>query len=290
MAWQLLTLTVDQPQADALSEALTEAGALSVTLEDAEDEPIFELPPDTVIFWTRCKITGLFEEGIALTPLVLALEHQLNAPIESQITALPDEDWERVCLDQFQPMSFGERLWICPTWHTLPPGAGIVVTLDPGLAFGTGSHPTTRLILQWLDQADLTGKVVIDYGCGSGILAIAAAKLGAARVIAVDYDPQALVATANNAAENHCEHLIQAVLPKDCPEIKADIILANIIVNPLIELMPVFISHLQPGGDLILSGLLQDQESLLLTQVPSALQHVKTVQVEEWLRVDLRLK
>jgi ribosomal protein L11 methyltransferase len=285
MPWQLLTLNVDKSHADELNEALESAGALSVTLEDAQDEPIFELPPDTVLLWSRCKLTGLFEEGFDLEPVVASLEHAFNIPIESQITQLPDEDWERVCLDQFQPMCFGQRLWICPSWHQLPADAGVVITLDPGLAFGTGSHPTTRLMLQWLDDADITGKTVIDYGCGSGILGIAAAKLSASRVIGIDYDPQALTATHNNAAENHVS--IEGYLPEDCPDIQVDIILANIIVNPLIELMPVFVSHLKTGGSLILSGLLQDQKDLLLSHLPSELHCANIAQHEDWIRLDL---
>lgn len=285
MPWQLLTLTVEQTHAEQLSEALHDAGALSVTLEDAQDEPIFELPPDTVIYWSRCKLTGLFEQDAVLPPLIADLEHAFNAPIESQITQLPDQDWERVCLDQFKPMLFGERLWICPSWHNLPPDSGVIVTLDPGLAFGTGSHSTTRLMLEWLDSADVAGKTVIDYGCGSGILAIAAAKLGAAQVIGVDYDPQALTATQNNAAENGVS--IQGYLPNDCPDLKADIILANIIVNPLIELMPVFVAHLKAGGHLVLSGLLKEQVGLLLSHLPSSLHHIHTAYHEDWARVDV---
>lgn len=285
MPWQQITITVDKAHSEQLNEALDLAGALSITLEDALDEPIFELPPDTVLLWTRCKITGLFEEHFDLEPLAKQLEQDLQIPLEVHITDLPDEDWERVCLDQFKPMNFGQRLWICPSWHHLPPETGVIITLDPGLAFGTGSHPTTGLMLQWLDGANVQNKTVIDYGCGSGILAIAAAKLGASRVIGVDYDPQALTATQNNSQEN--EVVVETYLPADCPDIQADIILANIIVNPLIELMPVFVSHLKQGGSLILSGLLEDQLELLLSHLPASLKCVNTAQKEEWMRVDL---
>lgn len=295
MPFQLLTLTVDQPHAESLSDALTDSGALSVTLEDSQDEPIFETPPDTVILWSRCKLTGLYDEQDDLRPLVLALEQKLNTAIEYSIAVLPDQDWERACLDQFKPMCFGKRLWVSPSWceppeNLSPPfpkggSGGIYVTLDPGLAFGTGSHSTTRLMLEWLDGADMADKTVIDYGCGSGILAIAAAKLGAARVIGVDYDPQALTATHNNAAENKVE--IEAYLPADCPDIQADIILANIIVNPLIELMPVFVAHLKAGGQLILSGLLNTQVNLLLSHLPPTLTCRHQTQHEDWIRLDL---
>jgi ribosomal protein L11 methyltransferase len=286
MPWQLLTLTIDRSRVEQLNEALELAGALSITLEDAQDEPIFELPPDTVLLWSRCKLTGLFEEGFELSPVVTSFEHQMNTPIESQITQLPDQDWERVCLDQFQPMCFGKRLWVSPSWRRGEAclAQAITVTLDPGLAFGTGSHPTTRLMLQWLDGADLTNKTVIDYGCGSGILAIAAAKLGAAKVIGIDYDPQALTATHNNAAENNVQ--IECYLPDMCPDIKADIILANIIVNPLIELMPIFVAHLKEGGSLILSGLLTEQRELLLSHLPASLRYLNEGLQEDWLRLD----
>lgn len=297
MGWQTLTVTIDKAHAEQLNEALELAGALSVTLEDAQDEPIFELPPDAILLWTRCKITGLFEDDYDLQTLIKQLEQDLAIPLEIQIAELADQDWVRVCLEQFKPMCFGQRLWVVPSWEIeVERPQGVCVQLDPGLAFGTGSHPTTRLMLEWLDSADLENKTVIDYGCGSGILGIAAAKLGAARVIGVDYDPQALTATRNNSEENKV--IVETYFPAGAntsgtsptlPEIQADLILANIIVNPLIELMPVFLSHLKPGGSLILSGILKEQEQYLLSHIPTHFIHRATTQHEDWIRVDLQL-
>jgi len=245
MPWQQLTLTVTHEQVDVVSVALTEMGALTVTIEDALDEPLFETPPQSLVLWSHCRITGLFEMNISLPPLTAHLEHLLQASIESQITQLPDQDWERVCLEHFKPMLFGKNLWICPSWDSVSQNDATIIKLDPGLAFGTGTHPTTRLMLEWLDQANVRDKTVIDYGCGSGILAIAAARLGAKQVIAVDHDPQAITATMNNAKENDVADIIKAYLPDDCPEIHADLVLANIILQPLIMLMPTFISHMK---------------------------------------------
>lgn len=287
MAWQQLTLTVTQEQVDVISIALTELGALTVTIEDALDEPLFELPPESVVFWSHCRITGLFEADVSLGPMVSHLEHLLQSSIEAVITELPDQDWERACLEHFKPMLFGERLWICPSWDSVSQNDAVIIKLDPGLAFGTGTHPTTRLMLEWLDSADIQNKTVIDYGCGSGILAIAAAKLGASQVIAVDHDPQALTATLNNAKENNVGEKIKVCLPDAVPSIQADMVLANIILKPLMILMPTFVSHMKKNSQLILSGLLSNQAKTLLDVVPDSLHFVQSQTLDDWMRLEL---
>ncbi|MEW6692942.1 MAG: 50S ribosomal protein L11 methyltransferase, partial [Pseudomonadota bacterium] len=172
-----------------------------------------------------------------------------------------DQDWERAWMDQFQPLRFGEKLWIVPSWIEAPDAEAVNILLDPGLAFGTGTHPTTALCLEWLDGADMAGKTVLDYGCGSGILAIAALKLGATDAWGIDIDPQALTATRDNAARNGIEasrlHTgLPGALPKDA---LFDVLLANILMGPLIELAPTLTGHVRPGGRLVLSGLLGEQ-------------------------------
>jgi ribosomal protein L11 methyltransferase len=177
-----------------------------------------------------------------------------------RIEPLEDRDWVREWLKDFKPMRFGARLWICPTAYTPPDPEAVNLILDPGLAFGTGTHPTTALCLEWLDGAQVKGLEVTDYGCGSGILAIAAARLGARHVWAVDNDPQALVATADNSARNGVTAALSVCLPPAYPDHEADLILANILAGPLVSLAPLFAAHLKSGGRLVLSGILKAQE------------------------------
>ncbi len=263
MAW--LQLNFDAPPQDAplLSEHLSDAGALAVTLSDAGDEPIFEPGPGATPLWRSTRVVALFEPGRAPETLLHDLRLRV-APADlppCRVERLEDQDWERAWMSRFQPMRFGHRLWICPSWAEPPAPEAVTLRLDPGLAFGTGSHPTTALCLEWLDGADLRGCRVIDYGCGSGVLGIAALLLGAERVWAVDNDPQALTATRSNAESNAVARHLSVHLPDELPPLQADLLLANILARPLIDLAPAMARHLAPGGGLVLSGILRSQAS-----------------------------
>ena len=258
--WLQLTLEAIDHAPEQLEDALLLAGALAVTLADSGDQPVLEPAPGETPLWAHTRVTGLFDAQTDIEVVKGQLRRFLRAPIlpECRLTALEERDWVRAWMDNFHPMRFGRRLWICPT-HCDPPEPGAVnIRLDPGLAFGTGTHPTTALCLDWLDGADLAGKSVLDYGCGSGILAIAAAKLGAKRVWAVDIDPQALLASDDNASENEVEDRIELFRPAELPtNLRVDVLLANILTGVLVRLAPEFGQRVKPGGRLALSGILE---------------------------------
>lgn len=257
MAWIQFICNTTSDKADALSDAFSECGAAAVTFEDDADQPIYEPDLGTTPLWTATRVVALFDAETNPDDVGKMLSTLVNDMPPYRVEAVEDKDWEREWMDNFHPIQFGERLWICPSWHTPPAPDAVNILLDPGLAFGTGTHPTTALCLNWLDQADLKGKYVIDYGCGSGILAIAAALLGAERVIGVDTDPQALEATRANAARNGVE--IEAYLPGDCPDEPCDLLLANILAGPLQTLAPRFANLAKPSAELVLSGILEVQ-------------------------------
>jgi ribosomal protein L11 methyltransferase len=261
MPWLQITLTTDRERAPSVEAALEDSGALAVTLQDAGDEPQLEPAPGAQPLWRQVRVTALFDDGHETRrraeALVGSLGSQLSAP--ARFGQLGDRPWERAWMDDFRPTRFGRRLWVCPRGQLVAAPEAVVVTLDPGLAFGTGHHPTTALCLRWLDAAPLRGTVVMDYGCGSGILAIAALRLGAERAIAVDHDPQAREATAANAAENRVADRLLVRAPGDSPEAIVDVLVANILAGPLAQLEPRFAALVRTGGHLVLSGLLEDQ-------------------------------
>jgi ribosomal protein L11 methyltransferase len=259
--WHQLMVTVDEDLAEGVSEALMDAGALSVSFLDAGDQALFEPPLGTTPVWAQTRVVGLFEEGSDLAAVRSALGRRFGAERlrDWSEEKLADQAWERAWLEHFRPLRFGGRLWICPTGFTVEEPEAVVMLLDPGLAFGTGTHPTTALCLEWLDAADLHGASVVDYGCGSGILGIAAALLGASRVHAVDIDPQALAATAENAGKNRIGDRIEVSLPEDLADFESDVVMANILANPLMELAGELRSRLRPGGRIVLSGILAEQ-------------------------------
>ncbi|QXP84131.1 50S ribosomal protein L11 methyltransferase [Methylococcus sp. Mc7] len=259
--WQQLMVTVDEDLAEEVSDALMDAGALSVSFLDAGDQALFEPPLGTTPVWAQTRVVGLFEEGGDLAATRSALGRRFGEVRlrDWSEEALADQAWERAWLEHFRPMHFGSRLWVCPTGFTVEETDSVVMLLDPGLAFGTGTHPTTALCLEWLDAADLHGATVVDYGCGSGILGIAAALLGASSVHAVDIDPQALVATVDNARKNAVEDKIETSLPDRLSSFESDIVLANILANPLMELAAELRSRVRPGGRIVLSGILAEQ-------------------------------
>jgi len=260
-----LTLSADERSAESLADALVEAGALSVCLEDAnaqtpDEQPLFGEPglvPDRHA-WAASRLRVLVEDADSAA-VVLAAAAAIGIeppPIEGR-TAVADTDWVRATQSQFPPTRISDRLWIVPTWHEPPDPSAIVIRLDPGVAFGTGTHPTTRLCLRWLDTHLRQGASVLDYGCGSGILAIAAAKLGAARVVGIDIDPQALQAARANSAANAVR--ADYTDPDSLPAGASDVVLANILSNPLMLLAPALLARVAPGGALVLSGVLERQ-------------------------------
>jgi len=253
MPWQQITCHSDAEHYEALETQLFELGAVSVTLQDAQDQPLLEPGPGETPIWQEVVLKALFTEEQDIIAIQQAFP-------DNTIERIADQNWERAWLDQFQPMQFADNLWICPSEFTPPDPNAVNIFLDPGLAFGTGTHPTTALCLQWLAQEDLSHKTVIDYGCGSGILAIAAAKLGAKKVYCIDNDPQALVATADNAKRNHLdEQCIIPLAPADLPNQRVDLLKANILAKPLIELAPHFAHLLKRHGHIALSGILAEQ-------------------------------
>ena len=259
MAWT--QLRVQTAHAEFAEEILLGQGALSVTLTDAADEPILEPGPGETPLWAVSVVTGLFGADQDLDRDRAALREMLPDGCDARFDsdALDDADWVRECLKHARPMRFGERLWICPSNHRVDEPGAVVVKLDPGLAFGTGTHPTTAMCLRWLADQPLDGVELLDFGCGSGILAVAALKLGAAGARGVDIDPQAVQATMDNAAVNGVAERITASLPADLEPRRFPVVVANILANPLIELAPRILDSLAPGGRLALAGLLSGQ-------------------------------
>lgn len=266
MSWLTLTADTDAQHAEALSEALLELGALSVDLLDADadtpdEQAIFgepgEPPPGV---WQHNRISALFEPDTDVAAILATAAQQigLTQPPPYRVEPLDDHDWVRLTQAQFDPIPISDRLWIVPTWHTPSNPDAINIALDPGLAFGTGSHPTTRLCLRWLDAHLQGGESVLDYGCGSGILAIAALKLGAASADGVDVDPQAINASRDNATANGVPQA-RFFLPNTAPTAQYDIVVANILTNPLRLLAPLLAQAVKPDGHIVLSGILDSQ-------------------------------
>ena len=280
----MFQLKIDQClryEVDALSDMLEEMGALSVTLTDRYDSPILEPEIGTTPLWADVVIQAVYADGEDVQNTRVHLE-AIYPHLKLTLEPVPDKDWERVCMADFKPQQFGKRLWICPSWLTPPEPKAINLTLDPGLAFGTGTHPTTALCLTWLEQADLANKKVIDYGCGSGILALAALKLGAQNVTAVDLDNQALIATRNNAATNQITDASLIVSLPDVLDEPVDVLIANILLTPLLHLQAEFRRLLKPGGTLVVSGILNEQVPQLITAYQSDYEHVATFTQEDW--------
>ncbi|GIC27841.1 ribosomal protein L11 methyltransferase [Vibrio cholerae] len=292
MPWIQIKLNATNDNAEAIGDMLMEeTGAVSVTFLDAKDTPVFEPLPGETRLWGDTDVVALYEADMD-TSLILQQIKASNMLAEGfahKVEQVEDKDWEREWMDNFHPMQFGRRLWICPSWREVPDPQAVNVMLDPGLAFGTGTHPTTALCLEWLDNLDLTGKTVIDFGCGSGILAIAAIKLGAAKVIGIDIDPQALLASKDNAARNGVEDQIEVYLPKDQPEgLVADVVVANILAGPLRELSLIIKGLLKPGGQLAMSGILDTQAESVAEFYRDDLELDPIAEKSEWCRISGR--
>lgn len=262
MPWLQLNLKTTQQHAESVDEALLTLGALSITYLDAADVPILEPAPGETPLWQNLQIQALFDATID-SQAVLQQWHSFEVAAfttQEKFELVEDKDWQRAWMYRFEPMKFGNRLWVCPSWKPVPDKTAVNIMLDPGLAFGTGTHATTALCLTWLDSIDLTGKTLIDYGCGSGILAIAALKLGAAKVYAVDIDQQAITATQENAKRNQiAQQRIQVGQPEIINNLKADLLVANILAGPLQQLAQSISSHCHTHARIALSGLLKQQ-------------------------------
>lgn len=287
MPWLQVRLAITPEQAATYEDALLEVGAVSVTFMDAEDQPIFEPDLGTTPLWSHTHLLALFEADTDEAALVAHLELLTGGALpEHQIERIEDQDWERSWMDNFQPMRFGRRLWIVPSWHEAPEPDAVNLLLDPGLAFGTGTHPTTALCLEWLDGQELDGCEVLDFGCGSGILAIAALLLGAHQAVGTDIDPQALEASRDNATRNGIDPArFPVYLPADLPAKPAEVVVANILAGPLVSLAPQITSLVAPGGSLALSGILAEQAEEVRAAYADAFDLDPTAEKDGWVRI-----
>lgn len=288
MPWIQIKINTSGANAEAISDELIENGAVSVTFQDTHDNPVYEPLPGETRLWGDTDVIGLFDAETDMQQVVsvLAQHPLLGADFHHKIEQIEDKDWEREWMDNFHPMRFGQRLWICPSWRDVPEPDAVNVMLDPGLAFGTGTHPTTSLCLSWLDGQDLNGKTVIDFGCGSGILAIAALKLGAAHAIGIDIDPQAIQASRDNAQRNGVSDRLDLYLPHQQPEnLSADVVVANILAGPLRELAPLISVLPLTGGSLALSGILASQADDVCDAYSQNFELDPVAEKEEWCRI-----
>ncbi|MFM5710323.1 MAG: 50S ribosomal protein L11 methyltransferase [Aeromonas veronii] len=289
MPWIQIRINATAKTADKVSNMLLGRGAQAVTFMDAKDVPVYEPMPGETPLWGETEVMGLFDAETDPAPTIAFFQQIFGENVGYKVEQLEDKDWVREWMDHFHPMQFGERLWICPSWRDVPNPDAVNVMLDPGLAFGTGTHPTTALCLQWLDGLELAGKTVVDFGCGSGILGIAALKLGAARVIGIDIDPQAIQASRDNAARNGVADQIELYLPADQPQdVAADVVVANILAGPLRELAPLIAGHGKPGSLMALSGVLESQAPELETIYGQWFEMDPTAVKEEWCRLSGR--
>jgi ribosomal protein L11 methyltransferase len=270
MAWLQLRLDARRSDVAELEELLLVNGAVAVTLEDNANQPLLEPGVGETPLWNEIRLTGLYPVDTDMKCVLRDIPDRLLQQANKRVEILEDKDWEREWMQHYRPMQFGRRLWVCPSWLEPPEPDAVNLLLDPGLAFGTGTHPTTALCLGQLDSMPLAGQTIVDYGCGSGILAVAALKLGAVMALGVDNDPQALAASRDNATRNN-------IAPESFPVAfpgqlerrawgrRADVVIANILAGPLIDLSETLLHFLKPGGTLLLSGLLQNQAATLCT-------------------------
>jgi len=265
MPWLQLIFSTTQQECPLYSDILSDIGALSVTLEDDGDQPIYEPLPGETPHWPDTRVIGLFDADTNLENIVNLIKERIKpkniAPW--QIAKLEDREWTKEWTKDFHPMQITGGLWVCPSWCEAPEPDAVNIYMDPGLAFGSGTHATTYLCMRALGKRNLANLNVVDYGCGSGILAITAAKLGARQIWAIDNDPQALIATQDNAKNNGVDDVIQVGLPDTFPNLRVDILIANILALPLVELARRFSDMVKPCGDIVLSGILPDQIELL---------------------------
>lgn len=292
MSWLQIKIQVNPQNAEPYEDILLAAGCAAVVLHDSADEPIFEPDLGTTPLWSTTTLVGLFSADHNLdetrTFITTALQQLFpDLPTPSIFTEiLEDKDWEREWMENYHPMKFGNRLWVCPSWRDVPDPTAVNLMLDPGLAFGTGTHPTTALCLEWLDNEPLEGKDVVDFGCGSGILGIAALLLGAKHVTAIDIDPQALQATLDNLQRNQlATSKLDCWLPENAPKTQADLLVANILAGPLTSLAEEIAGRVRPNGRLVISGLLENQATELAEAYTPWFEMEAAVSKEGWIRI-----
>lgn len=292
MPWLQIKIQTTPEHAEQYEDMLLAAGCAAVTYQDSEDQPIFEPDLGTTPLWNNTNVTGLFaaEHDLEET-LELLYEAQQSTFTDDKLPAfnaeiLEDKDWEREWMTHYHPMQFGENFWVCPSWTEVPNPKAVNLMLDPGLAFGTGTHPTTALCLEWLASQDLGHQQVVDYGCGSGILGIAALLLGADKVTGVDIDPQALQATQDNLERNGLESSrLPVYFPEQVPSLQVDTLVANILAGPLKQLAPSIAELIKPGGKLLLSGLLDSQGEDVSSYYSQWFDMEPARQKDEWIRL-----
>lgn len=291
MPWLQLIIASNDRDADKISDALMQQGAVSVTLQDMQDQPVLEPALGTTPMWSQTRVVGLFDTHVDasidsspdLKQIIKNIEQQLQQALPDwKAEPLEDKDWVRAWMDEFKPMQFGNKLWVVPSNFEPPEKDAVNILLDPGLAFGTGTHPTTSMCLERLDAHPPLNETLIDYGCGSGILAIAAILLGATSATGVDLDPQALLATTDNAIKNNVSEKISTCLPADFPQQQTSLLLANILATPLIELAPFFAELVKSQGQIVLSGILQEQATQVLEAYQSDFDIQIWKQQENW--------
>lgn len=292
MPWLQVKIATTPILAENFEDLLLDSGALSVTYQDTQDQPIYEPELGTTPLWRNTTISALFDAQNDMQALRAELNDACNnsemqASIDSlSIEILEDKDWERQWMKSYKPMQFGNRLWVCPSWCDVPDPNAVNLMLDPGLAFGTGTHPTTELCLRWLDSIDVTDQEITDYGCGSGILGIAALLLGAKSVLAVDIDSQALQATQTNLLRNNLAPTrLSTYLPENAPQRETQILVANILSGPLVELAPIIAQRVRHKGLIALSGLLAEQQQEIINAYSPWFILDQAVLLDGWIRV-----
>ena len=287
MDWNQISFEVNKNKVDLVSEVLVGLGSISISYSDALKNAIFEPPVGETPLWDSVRIKALFSSEINKQFITDSILEICNINVLDTLE-LEDRVWEEECQKNFPSMQFGKKLWVRPSWDSLfeLPSDAVIINMDPGLAFGTGTHQTTSLCLEFLDENPPKGLDVIDFGCGTGILAIAAAKLGANSILAIDNDPQAVISSQENAVNNNCESVIHTIHSMENDEYRnCDLLIANILTNPLMELEPLFSGLLNPNGTLLLSGILKDQLERLLDCYSDKFMDFELANMDEWFRV-----
>jgi ribosomal protein L11 methyltransferase len=288
MAWHQISVITNEQTAPHLADFFSALGAVSVTYMDAEDEPVYEPAIGETKIWSNTQVIALYELDADPDLIKFQVYKQFKADELQRWLheAIEDQEWERAWMEFYKPMKFSDKLWVCPTDQEQYEPGTVCLTLDPGLAFGTGTHPTTALCLEWLASHDLTNKTIIDYGCGSGILAVASILLNAKIAHGIDIDPQAITATQSNALKNNVRDKIHCYLPEQFSPLQADIVLANILAKPLIEMSDQICNLLISGGQLVLSGILFEQADSVINAYKPYINFNPLVQQEDWIRLD----
>jgi ribosomal protein L11 methyltransferase len=287
MSWLELSVRVTRQNALLVESLLQNEPVLALTLTDDADDPVLEPGVGETPLWPSVCVTALFSGDTLVEPLtrMLSLLPGVDRPQQVSFRRFEDQQWERAWLDRFQPMQFGSGLWIVPGDTPIPESARYALRLDPGLAFGTGTHPTTHMCLEWMDGHDFGGETVVDYGCGSGVLGIAAAIKGAKTVVCVDNDPQALTATSDNAKRNGVQEVVRGFSPERFNPQTADVVLANILAGPLLELAPRLGASVRPGGWLVLSGILEEQAEEVENAYSREFRGIETKIMDGWVLI-----